>query len=117
VLELCRGKGKRTPGSNSYLTQFLEHILGALRVIFDDLDDLLEPAWKSVSDERRVYGIKPVSAIVVAKIRTYSGVPASPQHSYIKLSLVVTMAPSCLSRANAKGTSSLLQLLTPSAMT
>lgn len=34
----------------------------------------------------------------------------------MKLSLVVTMAPSCRSLANAIGTSSLLQLLTPSAM-
>jgi hypothetical protein len=46
-----------------------------------------------------------------------SDIPASPIHSYIQLSDVVTTAPSFLSRANAIGTSSLLQLLTPSAST
>lgn len=46
----------------------------------------------------------------------YSGSPASPTHSYRKLSLVVMTAPSLRSRASAMGTSSLLQLLTPSAM-
>ena len=48
---------------------------------------------------------------------TYSGLLASPTNSYKKLSLVVTIAPSCLNLASAMGTSSLLQLLTPSAMT
>jgi hypothetical protein len=38
-------------------------------------------------------------------------------HWYNQLSLVVTTAPSCRSRARAIGTSSLLQLLTPSART
>lgn len=48
---------------------------------------------------------------------TYSAMPASPIHSYNQLSLVVTTAPSLASRRNATGTSSALQLLTPSAST
>jgi hypothetical protein len=48
---------------------------------------------------------------------THSALLASPTASYSQLSLVVTTTPSCRSRASAIGTSSLLQLLTPSAMT
>lgn len=46
-----------------------------------------------------------------------SGMPASPMTSYIQLSLLVTMAPSLRNLASARGISSALQLLTPSAMT
>ena len=47
-----------------------------------------------------------------------AGCDASPKHSYIQLSLVVTVIPSsALNRSSATTTSPLLQLLTPSAMT
>lgn len=57
------------------------------------------------------------ASLTMAMTLLNSGRPASPTTSYSQLSLEVTTTPSARRRASASGTSSRLQLLTPSAST